>query len=168
MGLLRIQKFSKTPTFRDRFFKQKEDKALFISNEKEFASRQRAGFTNSFVSIAVEVLTILAVPEDSYAFLTNMNLNVSSNTIDFGDASIVFNDKSVITGGSPLLRLIPAIDSTGGRMAISNTTFNYPFRLNPGDFMFLDNLTAQKVTGLIHGFFIPRKEIDREIIDKYG
>lgn len=166
MGLLRFSKFSKVPTFQQRFFQQKADKEKFSPTEQEFSSKQRDQFFGSVATAAVGVSTIQTMPEDSYGFLTNLHLSVGSSTIDFGDAGVYFGN--TILNATRLIRMIPPIDSTGGKIAVATKVYNHPVRINPTDSIFLDNLVAQRANVDVFGFLLPKKEIDRELIDKYG
>lgn len=166
MGLLQWEQFSKTPTFTKRFFEQKESKAEFVSNEKEFSARQRDSFIVHDISIAVETITIFRVPQDRYAFITNLNLSVQGSTIDQGDCAISIGP--VVSGSTIITRLSCGIDSTGGRTAVSNIVYNKPIRLNPGDAIFIQNLVAIRINFDATGFLLDKKEVEREIQSKYG
>lgn len=166
MGLLRFQKFSKTPTFIQRFFKQKEEKQQFFPDEKEFSAKTRNQFLAWDSATFTGVRTTLTIPSDSYGFITNLTVSTSSSTVAVGDVAVHIG--MTTTPAKTVIRMLPPVDSTGGKFAISNHVFNMPLKLKPGESVFLENLQSQRSTINVFGFLIDRKDVDRVIVEKYG
>ncbi len=162
MGLLRTQRFQALKTFQDRFFSQKAKKEQFSTTEGEFSAKQRVQRFGHNSTALITVLTLLTIPEDNYFFLTNAQMSVAGSSIDRADALLCFGP--VITGSQCFMRLIPQI----GNSLANSQTYTHPIRINPGDSIFLDVLIAQQTSATVFGYLIPKKEIDRDIIDRYG